>query len=310
MVVQAPRRRRRRKAAPKRRMRATSRSRTMSASRSVRASRRMRAPMGSSKMGIGSILLMGGSLGTGFLIADGLDRLLATYNPADTEAPKDKFRSDGAGTLANVLNVGSRPGLVRAGAAVGAIAVPAAGAYFLRNKMAKTVLTAAAFGAGVNALKLLVNNVVVPMLRPKDATVAELQKSYVARLYPAEVAAAINGAKKNPDGSERTPQLTASSGGGAGALSGVPGDVGPFAGVGGPGADYPTAIQALNRGVAGPGADYPTAQQVLGTGWQPGPASTPGPGPQPAERECGCSKATPFLGFVEGAPSEEMRYLG
>lgn len=308
-VVQAPRKRRRsrrRKSsmvmAPRRRS-------------SKRRSRSMRAFTGGG-MSIGSLVLTGVSGGVGFVLADGLDRLLATYDPAATERPKDKFTSDGAGTLANTLNISSRPGLARAGAAIGVVAVPAVGAMFVKNRYAKTVLTAAAFGAGINGFKLLFNTVVMPMLRPKDATPAELQKSYVARLYPSEVAAAINGAKKNSDGTERAPQLAVSAGGAAGALSG-PGDVGPFAGLAGDPA-YPSAAQVLNRGVAGPGAEWPTAQQTLGTGeqypsaaqalyrktgqvgWEPGEASTVGPGPQPADESCGCAGPYDmFLGSAE-----------
>jgi hypothetical protein len=289
---------------------------------SKRRSRTMRAPMGGG-MGLGTLFLTGVSGGLGFVIADGLDRFLATYNPSATERPKDKFVSDGAGTLANTLNVASRPGLVRAGAAIGVTALPAVGAMFVKNRYAKQVLTAAAFGAGINGFKLLWNNAIMPMLRPKDTSPAELQKSYIARLYPSEVAAAINAAKKNADGSERTPQLSVSSGGAAGALSGA--DVGPFALAGD--SQYPSAAQALRRatGISGPGApEFPTAQQVLGTGdqypsaaqaiyrqagqvgaaWEPGPPSTPGAGPQPAkDKDCGCVGSTnPFLGFIEGTP--------
>ena len=273
--------------------------------------------------GIGTLVVTGIAGGLGYVFADGIDRLLATYNPAGTERPTDKFTSDGAGTLANTLNVASRPGLARAGAAIGVVAVPAVGAMFIKNRYAKTALTAAAFGAGINGFKLLWNNAIMPMLRPKDASPAALQKSYIARLYPSEVAAAINAAKKNADGSERTPQLAVSSAG-SGALSGA--DVGPFALSGD--SPYPSATQALNRGVAGPGADWPTTQQVLGTGqqfptaqqaiyqkagqvgapWQPGPPSSPGPGPQPAEESCGC--AGPYDMFLGSPPdaSEEPLY--
>lgn len=238
--------------------------------RSRRSGRRVHSLFEAStgSMGMTGVVLAMGSAGLGFALADGLDRFLATYNPAATERPTDKFTSDGAGTLGNTLNVASRPGLIRAGASVVAPALPAVGAMFVKNKHAKIALSGLAVGAGVNTFKLLWNNVVMPLLRPKDGSPAELQKSFVARLYPAEVAAAINLAKKNPDGSERTPQMATSSGGGSGALSG-PGDVGPFALAGD--SPYPDAAQALRRdaGIHGPGGDYPTVQNTMGTGDYP-----------------------------------------
>lgn len=285
-----------------------------------------------------TIAVAGISGGLSFVVADGLDRLLATYNPAATgERPKDKFTSDGDGTLANALNVGARPGLARIGVGIGVVAVPAFGAMYTKGH-AKTALTASAFGAGISTFKMLWNGLVMPLLRPKDPSPAELQTSLIARLYPAEVAAAINMAKKNQDGSERAPQMTVSSGGAAGALSG-PGDVGPFAGVAGD-SQYPDAAQALRRaaGLQGPGGDYPTVQNTWGTGeyptaqqalvqktgqvgggdpgqpgvsdWSPGPPSNPGPGPQAEpgkDPACGCigDQYNTYLGFVEGAPSEE-----
>lgn len=310
-TVQAPRKRRRSSRRRKSSMVMEAPRRRRS---SKRRSRTMRASMGGGGGGIGMIILSGVSGGFGFVLADGIDRLLATYNPSATERPKDKFTSDGAGTLGNTLNVASRPGLARAGAAIGVVAVPALGAYYIKNRVVKTALAATAFGASINGFKLIWNNVVMPMLRPSDTSPAALQKSYIARLYPSEVSAAINAAKKNPDGSERTPQL-----GVPGALSGP--DVGPFALAGDPA--YPSAAQALTRGVAGPGQpEWPTAQQALGTGdqqypsaaqalykatgqvgWQPGEASTVGPGPQPADSaSCGC--AGPYDAFL-GSPGED-----
>ena len=266
--------------------------------------------------------------GFGYVIADGLDRFLATYNPAETDPekrPKDKFTSDGAGTLANTLNVASTPGLVRVGAGVGLTAVPAVASMYVDGKFIKSALQGAAIGSGVNLFKTLWNNVLMPMLKPKDTSAAALQKSYIARLYPAEVAASINREAK---------QTAVSSAGGAGALSGAPQqagvaappDVGPFALQDSPG--YPDAAEALRKqaGMEGtPGNDYPTVQNIMGTGgegdfptatqamtaetgrigapaaagnpgqpgvsqeppkpWAPGPPPLPGPGPQAAPGE-------------------------
>lgn len=264
--------------------------------------------------------------GTGFILADGLDRFLATYDPTATERPKDKFTSDGAGTQANVLNIARMPGWVRAGASVGAVAVPMVGSSFIRNRTAKRALEGLALGAGINAMKLLVTNVVMPMLIGKDTSVPALQKSYIARLYPAEVAAKIN-----MDAQKGAPGPYAS----AGVLSG--GDVGPFAlsgdspypdasqalrhaaGIGGD-SPYPDAAQALRR-AAGLSGDspYPSADQALrraaGLGYEPGPPAGSGPGPQARPGEdsnaCGCiaggGQFDTFLGAAPGGDEPLMR---
>jgi hypothetical protein len=193
------------------------------------------------------------SVGAGFLLADGIDRFLATYNPAGQEQPKNKFTSDGAGTLANALNVASPPHLHRIGAAVAAVVVPVAASMYVKNSMAKRTLEAMALGAGVNGLKLLVTNVLLPMLAPKGekATQDALQKSHIARLYPAEVAAKIN----------LETQTEAVSSSGSGALSDPP-DVGPFALAGS--SPYPDAEQALRRQAGLDGdSSYPSASQAL-----------------------------------------------
>ena len=211
------------------------------------------------------------SAGIGFVLADGIDRLLATYNPAATEKPpKDKFTSDGAGTLANTLNVASAPNLMRVGAGVGLTAVPAVASMYVGKGFVKTGLQGLALGSGIKLFSTLWNNVLMPMLKPKDTSAAALQKSYIARLYPAEVAASIN--RKNA-GDTKDAQIPVSSGGQAGALSGAQGsvgqppDVGPFAlSAESP---YPDAAQALRREAgmgATPGNDYPTVQNVWGTG--------------------------------------------
>jgi hypothetical protein len=251
--------------------------------------------------------------GTGFLVADGLDRFLATFNPTAAERPKDKFVSDGAGTLANVLNIGSRPSWVRAGAATGMIAVPAIGAAYVRNRTAKMALEGLALGAGINGLKLLFSNVLLPLLIGKDTSTPAIQKSVIARLYPAEVAAHINMTSQKAGGNA------------AGMLSGK--DVGPFAmagdspypsatdalrraaGVSGD-SPYPDAAQALRHGVSGD-SPYPDANQALrraaGVGYEPGPPSDVGPGPKAdphTDPSCGCGD--PLIGssmFLGESPS-------
>ena len=215
-------------------------------------------------MGVAEFGLAVVSAGFGYVISDGLDRFLATYDPASTEEkPKDKFTSDGAGTLANTLNVASPPGFARIGAGVGLAAVPAVASVYVDNNWGKAALQGLAIGSGVNLFKTFWNNLLMPMLKPKDTSAAALQKSYIARLYPAEVAASINREQK---------QTAVSSAGGAGALSDSPDqsgvgekpDVGPFAL-----SEYADVAQALRQqaGMEGtPGEDYPTVQNVWGTG--------------------------------------------
>lgn len=150
--------------------------------------------------------------GAGFLAADALDRLLATYDPSGSP-PADKFTSSGtsAGTLANTLNISSAPGPLRIAAAVGMVAAPAIGAAVVEDDAARYGLEAVAVGAGVSLVKTLVNNLLMPLLAPKDTSVPSLQKSYIARLYPAEVSATIN--------RHATPPMTSVSSAGSGALS-------------------------------------------------------------------------------------------
>lgn len=285
-------------------------------------------------MTMGQFALSLGMAGVGYVIADGLDRFLATYNPSGAEAPKDKFTSDGAGTLANTLNISSAPGLARLGASIAMVAVPAVASAYVDNKHAKTALHGLAAGSFVSAFKTVWNNVLMPMLKPKDATPAELKKSYIARLYPAEVAAAVN--RKNAGDTKEAQIPVSSSGSGAlsGRQAGVAADVGPFAVAGD--SPYPDAAQALRRQAgmsATPGGDYPTVQNQMGTGsgdyptaaqamgtgapaaagnpgqpgvseaaWQPGPPPLPGPGPQPQSEDaaCGCvggdDRFSAFLG--------------
>ena len=332
-VMAAPRRRKRsttRRAAPRRRTRAY-----------AAAPRRRSTGMGMAEFGMAVV-----SAGFGYIAADGLDRFLATYNPASTEAkPKDKFTSEGAGTLANTLNVASPPGFMRIGAGVGLAAVPAVASYYVDGKFIKSSLQGLALGSGVNLFKTLWNNVLMPMLKPKDTSAASLQKSYIARLYPAEIAASINREQK---------QTAVSSAGAAGALSdapdkagvGQPPDVGPFALSR---SEYPNAAEALRAaataaGTAGtPGDDYPTVQNVEGTSragdyptatqamtaetgrvgapaaagnpgqpgvsYEPGPPPLPGPGPQAEPGEdpaCGCMNDQ-YLGLGD-KPTDELLY--
>jgi hypothetical protein len=276
--------------------------------------------------------------GLGFTLADGVDRLLATYNPAGTELPKDKFTSSGAGTLANTLNIAASPSVLRIAAGVGMTAAPAIGSMYTRSPALRCSLEGAAIGAGVSLFKNLWANLLMPMLIGKDTSPAALQKSYIARLYPAEVAAHIN--KKQT--------LTSVSSAGSGALSdapaptgvGAPADVGPFALAGD--SPYPDAVQALRReaglreqlpsmqnvwGTGGP-SEYPSAAQALraeagmsspaghgnpgqpGLSWSPGPPPGPGPGPQAEpHKDCGCiGDDNPFLGFVGDAEEKDLLF--
>ncbi len=299
-VMESPRRRRRHRRA---------RETVMEAPRRRRRRHHVYASRRSGGMGVGEMVLATASAGFGFILADGIDRLLATYNPSSTDAPpKDKFTSSGTGTLANTLNVASMPDWKRLVAGVGLTAAPAVGAMFT-DGYARSALEGAAIGAGVNFIKMLVNNVLMPMLIGKDTSAPALQKSYIARLYPAEVAAHINKASSQPA---------------PGALSGAQ-DVGPFA-LGGD-SPYPTAEQALRAGVSGD-SPYPTAEQALRSGvsgdspyptaaqalrkeagvsaWEPSGPSTPGPGPQDNGADCGCV-GDPTIGYASflGTPEED-----
>lgn len=270
--------------------------------------------------------------GIGFVLADGLDRFLATYDPTATDKPKDKFTSDGAGTLANTLNIAAFPNWKRAVAGVAMTAVPAVGAMYVKNPYIKASAEGMAIGAGISVFKTIWHNVLMPLLIGKDTSPATLQKSYIARLYPAEVAAHINlSAQKGADG-KMAPGPYSSTG----VLSDAPAvgtsgaDVGPFALAGD--SPYPTADQALRHGVGGD-SPYPTAAQALRTAsgvsgdspyptaaqalrsqagvsasdaWQPGAASDTGPGPQPAKADCGCIGETDhFTGFIGEAQEGE-----
>lgn len=265
--------------------------------------------------------------GLGFAVADGLDRFLATYNPTATDRPKDKFTSDGTGTLANTLNIANRPGLIRLGAGVTVAAVPAISSMYIRNASLRSSLQGMSIGAGVSLFKSIWNNFLMPMLIGKDTSPTTLQKSYIARLYPAEVAAsinmkAINAAKK----AGQTPAMNVSSG--SSGLSGA--DVGPHAlagdspyptavdalrqraGVSDP--QYPDAAEALRRraGLSGP-SSYPDAAEVLrrraGVGYEPAGPPEGGTGPQAEPHKdpaCGCvgTPGARYSMFLGDEPNE------
>jgi hypothetical protein len=168
--------------------------------------------------------------GLGFVIADGIDRLLATYNPAGT-APTDKhkFTSDGAGTLANTLNVAASPSLARIAVGVVATAVPGIGSFYVKSPFVRHSLEGASVGAGISLFKTFWNNVVMgSWLGPKDTTTAALQHSHVARLYPAEVVAAAN-LRAGQDHAAGVTFGALSGANDQAAGLGAPGDVGPFA---------------------------------------------------------------------------------
>jgi hypothetical protein len=281
-------------------------------------------------MGMGEMVLMGVSGGFGFVLADGLDRFLATYNPSGATRPTDKFTSDGTGTLANTLNIASMPNWKRLVAGVGVTAVPAVGAMFVRNSYGRATLEGMAIGSGISAFRTLWNNIIMPMLIGKDTSAPALQKSYIARLYPAEVAASIN----------KKANQSAVSSSGSGALSDGP-DVGPFAladsspypdaatalgyglrgdspyndaasalrnatGVHGD-SPYMDAATALRHGVSAPAGHGNPAQPGL-SAWQPGPPSDVGPGPQAQpHKDCGCV-GDEYAGFLGDMSQEDTLY--
>jgi hypothetical protein len=278
-VVAAPRRRRNRKAArrtreftyessrvasPRRRKARRARESVVTSSR--RRPKRYRAHAASSKLStmgkrLGKLALFTASAAVSFQLVDWADRYLATYNPAGPadKLPKDKFTSDGAGTLANALNVASAPHVLRIVNAVASTLIPAVASAYVNNSYLRGSLEGAAVGAGVKAFSLFFSNVLMPMLAPKGDDVQALQKSHIARLYPAEVAAHINLKEKLDKNVSTTP----------GALSGSSPDVGPFA-VGGP-SPYPTAAESLRAearaqaGMSGP-SPYPNATEALQAG--------------------------------------------
>jgi hypothetical protein len=265
--------------------------------------------------------------GIGFAAADALDRFLATYDPSAAERPKDKFTSDGTGTLANTLNIATRPGLVRLGAGTVITAAPAIGSMYIRHAGLRSSLQGMSIGAGVSLFKSIWNNFLMPMIIGKDTSPTTLQKSYIARLYPAEVAASIN--MKAIDAAKKagqTPAMNVSSG--SSGLSGA--DVGPHALAGD--SPYPDAVQSLRRragvsdemypdaaealrrraGVGGP-SSYPDAAEALrkraGVGYEPAGPPEGGTGPQAEPHKdpaCGCvgTPGARYAMFLGDEPSE------
>jgi hypothetical protein len=193
--------------------------------RSYRKSRVVRAPsLGSIARTAGQ---MGAEIGTavaGYLIADGIDRFLATYDPSGTAKPANKFTSDGAGTLANALNVASPPDMWRYGALAAMTLVPLGGSLLAKNPMVRAGVEGIGLGAGVKLFTTLWSHVLMPMLVGKDTSVPALRKSWIARLYPAEVSASLNIKSGKADVSSGGATST------AGTLSGGSDrDAGPFA---------------------------------------------------------------------------------
>jgi chemotaxis protein histidine kinase CheA len=175
-----------------------------------------------------SALDMGLELGlgvAGYLLADGVDRFLATYDPANAaKAGPNKFTSDGTGMLGNSLNVASAPDWKRYASLVGLTLMPLGGSLFIENKTIRSSVEGIGLGAGIKLATTLWESLLMPLLVGKDTSAPALQKSWVARLYPAEVSAALN---------EKAGKAAVSSGGAnstAGTLSGgADRDAGPFA---------------------------------------------------------------------------------
>ena len=291
MEARRPRRRRARRMhanevqAPRRRRRRSAHRRVHEAPRRYRRHARRSNPFSGAELAIAI-----GTGALGFVAADFLDRFLATYDPTAATKPTDRFTSDGAGTLANTLNVASTPGLVRGGAAVAMAVVPLVGSMFVDQPYLRSSLEGFGIGAAINAVKLLVNNVIMPLLKPSDTSTAGLQKSFIARLYPAEIAASINMAAAPTAG-----QPAAVSSSGSGALSGGAADVGPFAlSAESP---YPDAAQALRRqaGMSGPGGNFPSLQNVWGTGEFPTAAQAMGVGAAAADATQAVMAALPGI---------------
>ncbi len=219
---------------------------------------------------------LGLAIGTGslaYILANGFDRFLATYNPNGDPAklPKHKFTSDGAGTLANTLNIASHPSWLRIGAGIAMAAAPAGASVFVKSPLLRASLEGAAVGASVQLLQMLWSNVVVPLLAPKDTSDAGLKTSFIARLYPTEIAAHINA---------QTPHLAPPVTGLSGAadapvpVAGVgQADVGPFA-LQGP-SYFPSAVEALRAQAQAAGVQGGHESNRLETGIGYGAGSYP-----------------------------------
>jgi len=148
-------------------------------------------------MSRGELALAFISGGLGFAIADFADRYYATYNPstpavAGAAAPT-YFTGGTNGTLANTLNIATAPGLMRIGIGIGITALPAIGAYLVKNPMGRAALQGMMLGAGIKLFSTLWNAYVMGnLLKPAAADATTMKASLGARLYPAEVVAAQN----------------------------------------------------------------------------------------------------------------------
>jgi len=197
--------------------------------RSYRA-HKVRAPsFGSMARTAGNMALEVGTAAAAFLAADAIDRFLAGYDPSAANKPANKFTSDGVGTLANALNVASAPDLWRYGSLGVLTFGPLIGSLFIKKAAIRSSVEGMGVGAGIKFAATLWSSVLMPLLIGKDTSTPALQKSWIARLYPAEVSAALN---------MKSGTAAVSSGGAAskaGTLSdgseqtGVGKDAGPFA---------------------------------------------------------------------------------
>ncbi len=167
-------------------------------------------------MSRGELALAFISGGIGFAIADFIDRYAATYNPstAGTTPPTNKFTAGSTtnsnGTLANTLNIASPPGLLRIGIGIGVTAVPAIGAYLVKNSMGRAALQGMMLGAGIKLFSTLWNAYVMGnLLAPAASDPATMQASLGARVYPAETVAKQNLAQAPVPYSAPNPGLSA-----------------------------------------------------------------------------------------------------
>jgi hypothetical protein len=207
----------------------------------------------------GQFLFAVATAGLGFAAADFVDRWLATYDPAayaspttQLALPTDRF-TGGNGTLANSLNVAAPPSMLRIGAGVGMIALPALGAMVVKNPMARSGLQGATLGAGIKLFSKLWDTYVIGNLLKPAAGANPLTATVLGlRLYPAELTAQANMAS-----SPQTLQTNALSPGlGRQAAGRLAGDVGPVA-QGAPAqlARAPMGMRSSARGLG----DDPTA---------------------------------------------------
>ena len=184
MTVQARRRPRKHTARASTTVQARRRPRkhTARASTTVQARRRphgyVRAPNYKAlARSAGEMTLELGAGVAGFLIADAVDRFLATYDPAGAKKPSHKFTSDGTGTLANTLNIASAPDLWRYGALGVLTLLPLGGSLFVKHPMLRASTQGVGIGAGIKFVATVWANLLMPLLVGKDTSVPALQKS-------------------------------------------------------------------------------------------------------------------------------------